>query len=713
MAAYYGHPLPIETLRQAAGTTRIGSDLKGLSEAAEKVGFRTIPARLDLKTLREEAPLPCILHWEEAHFVVLYRIGRRKVRISDPAQGRARLSIEEFMLYWCGTKDPHKAEGVLLLLEPTPALYEHEKAQKEGQQGFAFLFPYIARYKGALFQLGAGLIASGALQALVPFITQSIVDIGVRNGDLRFVHFMLLGQMMIFLGRSGTELIRGRILLHLSTRINTSLIADLFIKLMRLPISFFDARVTGDIMQRIEDHRRIEQFLTHSTLSVLFSTLNLLIFGAILAWYDERLFFIFLLGIGLYFGWVLLFMKERKRLDHQRFSYLSQEQSKLLEMIQGMPEIKLNNAEKQERWDWEALQARLYRVDQRGLTLEQKQRVGSGFINELKNILIITFSAQAVIQNHMTLGMMLSVSYILGQLNGPVERLVGFIHTAQDARIALERMAEVHGHEEEDPPRTVHYEELPSECSIVMDNVSFRYPGSSEEVLRGIDLELEAGRTTALVGPSGSGKTTLLKLLLRFYQVEEGRILLGNSPLELYEPSAWRRNTGVVMQEGKLFNDSIERNITLGTEKLDREKLYHTLEQAQLREFVEKTPRGIQTRIGEEGLELSSGQKQRILIARALYKDPPFLFFDEATSALDAANERAVMDRLRTFMKGRTSLVIAHRLSTVKSADRIAVLENGRIVEEGDHQSLSQRKGPYYELVQEQLELERQGTTNA
>jgi ATP-binding cassette subfamily B protein len=628
--------------------------------------------------------------------------------VSDPGHGLLQYSMDDFLNGWIGKSAKEDTrEGILLLLEPTPKLKEKEEGEEYNRQGFGFLWHYVLRYKSFITQLGIGLLAGSLLQLIFPFLTQSVVDIGIQNQDIQFVWLILIAQLFLFIGRTSIEIIRGWILLHLSTRINISLVSDFFIKLMNLPISFFDVKMTGDIMQRINDHQRIEQLMTNSSLNVLFSMFNLVIFGAVLAWYDLKIFGIFLVGSVLYFVWVVLFLKRRKDLDYKRFSQMSEEQSKVIELISGMQEIKMHNAEKQKRWRWEHLQARLYKISMKSLTLEQVQTIGSGFINEAKNIIISVFSAKLVIDGDITLGMMMSISYIIGQLNSPIQQIIGFIFSAQDARIALERLSEIHDREDEEQNLDEKIVEIQSSSGFNLKNVHFRYTGAVEEVIKGMDLEIPGRGITAIVGASGSGKTTLMKLLLQFYLPNQGEILLGNQNLNNVSQKVWRDHCGVVMQEGYIFNDTIAGNIALGEDQIDRKQLKWAAEIANIEEFIEQLPLGYNTKIGMEGLGMSTGQKQRLLIARAVYKNPEYIFFDEATSALDAKNEREIMEKLNIFFHGKTAIVIAHRLSTVKNADLIVVLDKGMIIEQGTHKELVALKGSYFRLVQNQLDLER------
>lgn len=795
IAKHYHKTIPLHQIREISGTQRSGSSLLGLSNAAEAIGFRSLGVKISLNDLTE-APLPCILHWNKNHYVVLYKISqengnwkfwkkrkreRREVgsteweagsgkhgvgsgkreagsevktskqssdshlpasnpkntkytfHVSDPAHGLLKYTQEEFLKHWIGNNATEETEeGIALLLEPTPKFYEESSSPSgragEGTLGFKFLSTYILKYKSFLIQLVIGLVAASLLQLIFPFLTQSIVDVGIKNQDLHFIYLILFAQIFLFIGRTSIEVIRSWILLHLSTRINISLISDFFIKLMNLPIAFFDTRMTGDILQRINDHRRIEQILTTSSLNVLFSMVNLVVFGVVLAYYSLSIFAIFLIGSILYFLWIAVFLKKRKDLDYKRFSQVSQEQSKVIELINGMQEIKLHNAEKQKRWGWEFLQARLFKISIAGLALEQYQSVGSGFINELKNILITVLSAKLVIDGEITLGMMLAISYIVGQLNSPISQLINFVREIQDAKISLDRLSEIHNKEDEEKHDGSKITEIPVNSDIQLSGVSFRYIGSDQMVLKDLDLEIPANKVTAIVGVSGSGKTTLMKMLLKFYDPIEGEIYLrrkleagstehgAERTLNSQFPSscfhlknisqkAWRNECGVVMQEGYIFNDTIANNIAVGEDYVDKEKLAHAVDVANIKEFIETLPLSYNTKIGMEGVGLSTGQKQRLLIARAVYKNPNFLFFDEATSALDANNEKTIMEKLEVFFENKTVVVIAHRLSTVKNAHQIVVLDNGKIIEKGTHAALVKLKGEYFNLVKNQLEL--------
>ncbi len=708
VAKFYKKNIGIEQLRAFSQTTRVGSSLRGMSDASEKIGFHSIGVKVSLKDLID-APLPCILHWNKQHFVVLYKITKNKkglsLHISDPAHGLILYTESDFLNLWIGNNsDATTKEGIALLLEPTPKFYD-DSFDNNTSLSFSFLYKYILKYKRFLWQLVIGLIASSILQLIFPFLTQSIVDVGIKNQDIHFIYLILFAQLALFFGRTAIEVVRSWILLHLSTRINISLVSDFFIKLMNLPIAFFDARMTGDILQRINDHQRIERILTTSSLNVLFSMVNLVLFSLVLGYYNMLLFGIFLLGSIFYFLWITIFLKKRKDLDYKRFSEVSQEQSKVIELINGMQEIKLHNAEKQKRWGWEFLQARLFKVSMEGLALEQYQSVGSGFINELKNILITVLSAKLVIDGEITLGMMLAISYIVGQLNSPIAQLINFIREVQDARISLDRLSEIHNKEDEEQIDEEKITEISKDLDFTFEKVSFKYIGSEQLVLKELDLKIPANKITAIVGTSGSGKTTLMKLLLRFYKPNEGFIKLGNYDLKNISQKAWRQECGVVMQEGYIFSDTIANNIAVGEDYVDKQTLAHAVDVANIKEYIETLPLSYNTKIGMEGVGLSTGQKQRLLIARAVYKNPNFLFFDEATSALDANNEKIIMEKLNTFFENKTVVVIAHRLSTVKNADQIVVLDQGKIVEVGNHNTLVGQKGQYFNLVKNQLEL--------
>ena len=705
IAKYYGRSYTLESLREKSFLTREGVSMLGISEAAESIGFRTQGVRVSLQELEELCPLPCILHWNQRHFVVCYRIRKGRFYIADPAGGKAVYTREEFRRCWVSTQVEGNESGTALLLEPGPAFYEQEDEVAD-RKSLSFFFRYLTPYRREAVQLLLGMLTASLLQLLLPFLTQSLVDTGIRDSNLPFITLVLVAQLVIFGAKLSVEFIRSWLLLHVNARINIALISDFLAKLTRLPLRFFDTKMVGDLMQRIGDHNRVETFLTGTSLNTLFSLLNFAVFGVVLAYYDLRVLVLFLTGNGLYVAWVSAFMRWRRELDIKRFAQAAGEQSNLFQLITGMQEIKLNNCETQMRWKWERIQAKLFRIQVKGLALQQYQQLGALFFSQATNILITFLAARAVVSGEMTLGMMMSVSYIIGQLSAPIEQWIDFVRAFQDAKISLERLGEIHGQPDEEQGDDGRVRELPSDRSLQLDGVCFSYDGSDREyVLEDIRLTIPQNRVTAIVGASGSGKTTLLKLLLGFYRPNRGEVKVGNTPIDRLNPHVWREKTGAVMQEGFLFSDTIAHNIAPGTENIDRDRLQLAARTANLEEFIERLPLGYNTRVGMEGNGVSKGQRQRLLIARAVYKDPDFLFLDEATNALDARNEREIMERLHTFYRGRTVVVVAHRLSTVCDADKIVVLDRGHLVEEGTHTELTARRGTYYRLVKNQLEL--------
>ena len=637
--------------------------------------------------------------------MVVYKIRRGKVYVADPGTGLLQYSEKEFLSGWISRKgDDASDEGIALLLEPQPEFYAAE-GEKPDKAKFSFVLQYLKPYRKLIVQLFLGMLMGTLLQLIFPFFTQSIVDYGIGNSNLGFVTLILVAQLTLYAAQTAVEFIRSWILLHISTRINISIISDFLIKLMKLPIGFFDTKMIGDLMQRIGDHRRIESFLTSSTLNTLFSFVTLIVFACVLAFYSLKLLVVFLIGSVLYVLWVLVFLKYRRELDYKRFSQASAEQSNLIQMITGMQEIKLNNCERQKRWEWENIQAKLFKVSIKGLSLSQWQQSGAFFINETKNILISFLSARAVIEGDMSLGMMMAVQTIIGQMNSPIGQMISFIQSAQDAKISLERLGEIHNKEDETQDADNRITIFPEDKSLEVQNLTFHYDPLADAVLDDLILTIPEGKVTAIVGMSGSGKTTLVKLLLGFYPPTKGSIRVGGVNLKNVDPKSWRARCGTVMQDGFIFSDSIAKNIAIGEDHIDEQRLLHAAKVANIQEMIESLPLGYNTKIGQEGTGISQGQRQRILIARAVYKDPDYIFLDEATNALDANNERVIMDNLQEFFKGRTVVVVAHRLSTVKNADQIVVINRGRITEVGTHEELTGRRGEYYELVKNQLEL--------
>jgi ATP-binding cassette, subfamily B, bacterial len=705
ISRYYGKRISIQSLRDKTGIGKEGVNLLGISNAAEAIGYRTQAAQLTYGQVLNDAQLPCIVHWNQNHFVVLYKTGKNSFTIADPGKGIIKLPKQDFLQNWISTHDDADPKGIVLLLEPTSVFYEQEAYKNRGI-GWGLLTKYTLKYKAQIFQLFLGLLLGSVLQLIFPFLTQSIVDTGINTHNLSFIQLILIAQFTLFFARTVVEFIRSKILLFVSTHINLSILSDFWIKLMKLPLSFFDTKQTGDILQRINDHKRIESFITGSALQTIFSVFNLLTFSVVLLYYNTSIFYIFFTGSLLYFLWIKLFLKYRRKLDYKRFAALSKENCATMQLIQGMQEIKLNNAEHLKRWEWEGLQAAVFKLNFKSLSLSQYQQAGAFFINEGKNIFITYIVATLVLSGKLTLGEMLAVQYIIGQLNSPVEQLIQFTQQAQDAKISLERLNEIHQLEDEEPNDKAFKNNLSGSQNIQLKNLNFTYAGAGNNpILKSINTVFPADKVTAIVGMSGSGKTTILKLIQKFYETYQGEIKIGDGSLKYVSPFYWRSITGSVMQDGFIFNDSIEKNIAISDENPDYKKLIHACKVANILEFIESMPLGFNTKIGAEGNGISAGQKQRILIARAVYKNPQFLFFDEATNALDANNEKAIMGNLQEFFKGRTVIVVAHRLSTVKDADKIIVLEDGEIIEEGSHNELTQKRGKYYELVKNQLEL--------
>ncbi len=709
VAKYFGKHYKLDTLRDRSHITREGVSLLGISRAAESIGFRTMGVKIGFEQLKTEAPLPAIVHWNQNHFVVVYKItgkkGEEVMHVSDPAAGLIKYPVNEFLNCWQSTAEGEEKQGVALLLEPTPDFYSSAD-EKLDKRRLSYIFKYLQPFRRLIVQLFLGLLLGSLLQLLLPFLTQSIVDQGIGNRNISFIYLVLIAQLVLTLSRVSVEFIRGWILLHLGTRVNVSLISDFLAKLMRLPMRFFDTKMTGDLMQRIGDHKRIESFLTGTSLNVIFSFVNVIIFGIVLLVYSYKIFVVFFIGSALYALWVVLFLKKRAELDNRRFAQMSANQSNVIQLIQGMQEIKLNGCEQQKRWEWENIQAKLFRVSVKGLALSQYQQSGAFLLNETKNIIITILAAKSVVDGNMTLGMMLAVQYIIGQLNSPIEQLISFFNAMQDAKISLERLSEIHLRDDEEKLEDNLVADTPSDADLIVENLSFRYEGpDSELVLNNVNIKIPVGKQTAIVGTSGSGKTTLVKLLLGFYPPSSGEILLGQNNIDTYSIRHWREECGVVMQDGFIFSDTIAHNIAPGAESIDKQQLVRAAKIANIYDFITSLPLGFNTKIGGEGHGLSQGQKQRILIARSVYKNPKYIFFDEATNSLDASNERMILENLQEFFKGRTAVVVAHRLSTVKNADQIIVLEKGNVVEVGTHKELTASKGAYYTLVKNQLEL--------
>lgn len=704
IAKYYGKTFSREFLRDKASITKTGVTMAGIAEAAEAIEMRTLGMRISLESLVTQAPTPFIVPWRQKHFVVVYKTNKTKIYVADPAQGLLTYSHEDFKKAWTNTTDD---TGFVLLLEANPQFYALEE-DKTKTKGFSFLLPYFRPYKKLIRQLFVGLFVATIIQFILPFLMQTVVDIGVNNRDIPFIYLILISQLVLILSQTLVSVFREWLLIHITSRFNIKMVSDFLFKMLKLPVSYFDTRNPGEHLQRITDHTRIQNFVSSATLNMIFSMITFVIFNCILAYYNLTIFFVFIIGGTLYVGWTFFFLKKRAELDYKRFDETSQSQTNLLQIISGVKEIKINNSQRKNRWKWEFNQISLFKTSLSTLKLAQYQTIGASFINEIKNIVITFLAAKAVVDGNLTLGMMISTQYIVGQLNLPLSNFITFIQTWQDAKISLERLSQVHTRDDEDLATAKKSNELPDTKTIELKNLSYRYGGKSTPfVLKNVNCIIPEGKTTAIVGASGSGKTTLMKLLLKFYEPTKGSINIGSIDLNSINNDFWRMNCGAVMQDTFMFNDTIAGNISESeqNEMIDRDKLNNAAFVSNIDDFIQKLPNKFNTELGTSGIRLSGGQEQRIMIARAVYKDPFYLFFDEATSALDANNEKVIMENLNAFITGKTAIIVAHRLSTVKNADNIIVLENGEIVEQGNHNDLTKLRGKYYELVKNQLEL--------
>lgn len=705
VAKHYGAIYSVEYFRDKSAISNQGVTLYGLSRAAENVGLRTLSARVPFKNI-DKLIFPFIAHWKSNHFVVVYEKTDSHIYVADPAIGKIKYTHKEFIEGW--SLKEFKEEGNVLILEPSPSFYSDNLNKKKHEitsfDSFLYFLQYLRPHKALLFQIFLGLMVGTIIQLILPFLSQAMVDKGINGSNIELVYLILIAQILLNIGNAFAGYVRSWIFLHMGTKINISIVSDFLIRVLDLPLSFFDSRSVGDLLQRINDNSRIESFLTGTFLNIFFSFINLILFGGIIFYYNKLIFSVFLLGSIIYILWVLFFQSIRKKLDIKIFDLNSRNTSSLVQLFDGVQEIKLSNSEKIKRWDWEKLQASMFEQKKKMLYANQTQQSGSLFINQIKNILISFLAAKAVIDGEISLGTMFAIQFIIAQANAPITDFVSFIRSYQMAELSFRRLNEIYSKKNVVETNENYITIMPESKDIVLKDISFSYSKNDEDlVLKDINIEIPEGKLTAIVGESGSGKTTIVKLLLKFYVLDKGMVSLGGVNFNNIDPQWWNENCGAVLQDSFIFSDTIARNITLGNKTIDKDRLIWAAKMANIQGFIDGLPFGYNTRIGKGGHGLSQGQRQRVLIARVFYKDPSFVFLDEATNALDSENESQIMDHMKDFLKEKTTIIVAHRLSTVKNANNIIVIDDGKIAEQGTHEELIAKNGKYFSLVKKQL----------
>lgn len=709
---FYGRSgMSLEQMTEMCGVGRDGVSIYDLNKAARRLGFETLCAKLTLSDLLD-ITLPCILFWNASHFVVLFEARGGRYVIGDPALGVVERSEAEVSQAWLAADDDDGVlRGVVLGLSPTD---DFSCGGDCGVQSLSLrkslpsLWTYVRPHRWCIAQLAAGLAFGCVVQLILPFLSQAVVDVGVGLRDVGSLWTLVIAQMALMLGRAAAGFVRSWILLRIGTRVNIAMVSDFLAKLMRLPMTFFDKKLTGDILQRMGDYSRVRDFFTSQALDALFALSSVAVFAFVLGCYSLRLFAVFLVGSLAHAAWLSFFMRRRRVLDYELFRRQALCSNKTLECVSSLHEVKLQGCGARRRAEWEASQEALVSTQAQSLALSQRQEAGSVVIAEGKNIVMTLCSATAVMSGDMTMGMMLATQFIAGQLVSPIERLTRFAYAAQDVRVSLERILSVSRMPDEDDGRNASPVDVDWRLGVEFRHVSFAYSPSEcgHPAVDDVSLYFPSGKVTAIVGASGSGKSTLIKLLLGFFEPQEGDVSVGGVELSSLPMEWWRGQCGIVMQDGVIFSDSVARNIAMADDEPDMRRVREAARLACADGFISDLHAAFETKIGAEGQQLSKGQAQRILLARAVYRNPSLLILDEATNSLDTVSERRIVDNLASFCAGRTTIVIAHRLSTVRNADNIIVMSGGRVVERGTHNELAKLHGYYYELIKNQLDID-------